>query len=113
MSEDKIQTAVKMVGKVINVDMKNEKFPKVTLEEQNSDSQYPTVLTFDLNTEKVRTLPQMGDMVEASGYVGSREWHGRYFTGVRCSFCKVLGNSHKPQQPKPQQENIFEEDVNF
>ncbi len=96
MSEN--QNKVVLTGTVINVDMKNEKYPKYTVKE-SGNAEYPMTITFDCNSSKIQTLPLKGDNVEMSGYVGSREWNGRYFTGVSCVYCKVL-EKHKTIVPE-------------
>lgn len=111
MSEEVTSTNCSIKGRVVHVNMDNKDYPKITATDESG--QYATTMTFDFKTDKLRNIPNIGDAVYLAGHVGAREWKGKYFTGIRGTFCKVLGNSHKPQQPKPQQENIFEEDVNF
>jgi hypothetical protein len=103
--ETKTETKVTVIGKIIHVNMDRPDYPKYTVEETGKD-QYPAVVTFDINPQKTKQLPVMGDNVEMSGYVGSRLWNGKYFTGVRCTFCKILGSA---PQSIPNGEEDFNE----
>lgn len=115
MSEEKkTKTSVTVVGEIINIFYKNGYTSFVV---KDSSGEYDSIVAFDFKNENIKGEPSEGNQVEMSGYTGSREYQGKYYTNVRGSFCRVLskGNtsSSEPAQSEASadsQEDAFEDD---
>jgi len=68
--------------------------------------QYPKILCLSLLGDKVSQCPKVGDTVEVSFDVESREWEGRYYTEARA--WKVEVNGAAAQQQQAQQQQAFQ-----
>ena len=107
MSEEyKTSTNVSIVGQVISIDTSNAKYPKVVVGCKNGE--YPLLMQFDFS-DKLK-LPSEGDKVYVAGHAGSREWNGKYFTGLRATFCKISQGQTKQEAPQltPEQQRVVD-----
>ena len=82
------------------VDERDQKFAKVTIVvEESTGGKYPEWLAFEFSKDKADDAARIkeGQHVDIGGYLSSREWKGRYYTGIRGTFCKVVGGVAEPQ----------------
>ena len=124
MSEQsKTSTKVTIIGEVINI-RSNRGYTDYVIKDDSGE--YDSILCITFKDDKLQYPPKEGDEVEASGYVSSKEWNGKYFTNTRGSFMKKLsggsdsGSSNQSQSQEPSQdenpfseEDPYEDDVPF
>jgi len=96
MSEN--QTKVSVKGKCVHIDI-NKGWHAITV--GWNDGKYDQAITIQFKEDKLLTKPEVGDIVEMSGYCGSKEWKGRYFTNVNGAFCKVTKNERQNPPAHP------------
>ena len=90
----KIELQNKRVIAVID-DRSNPKFPNVTIViDEALGGEYDNHLAFQFGKElDSRADVKVGQHVDITGYVGSRQTNGRYYTNVRGTYCKVVGGT--------------------
>ncbi len=111
-TEAKTETRISIVGDVVHTSSAR---GYSTFVVSDKTGEYETVVAFDFKDDRIQSPPSVGDKVEMSGYVSSREWNGKYFTNVRGSFSKVTSGDNTPKTEKPssEEENSLFDDAPF
>ncbi len=87
---EKIETnnSVSIKGQALQI-TESKGYKKIVV--ADTTGKYPLLMAFDFKSENLRSRVSKGDTVEVKGYASTREWQGKYFTGIRGVFIRVVG----------------------
>lgn len=114
--ENKTQTKITITAPLIFKGNANDYgWMQVAVKEDSGE--YPTTIAMDFKEDKVKEC-KVGDIVELTGYVNSREYNGKFYTQINGNWFKNLdaGAGFKASAKHTQQESNespFEDDGAF
>jgi len=62
--------------------------------DEEATGKWPSYVAFDFGGDRLddRAAIPIGSRVEVSGYIGSRDWKGKWYTNIKGTFCKLVSS---------------------
>lgn len=108
--ENKTRTKIDITAPVIYISEERNGYVTVAVKEDSGE--YPTTIAIDFKGDKVNA--KVGDVVQMSGYASSREYKGRYYTGIRGTWFKNIdsgaGSGASAKHTEPEENDPFDDE---